>query len=229
MKVTLSLEKSQSEDVSIMVDTLRASTTITAALSKFKKIIPSFTVENAIKLAKENNGVLAGERNGSKIEGFDIGNSPEGVLNYSTESDTLILTTSNGTRILENMNSKVLIGSFINGKALAKSALNISKNHIDLVMAGYKGNFAIEDYLGCGEILYQLCELNNELEISEFAESAILASRHEESLNRSILKGHSAKRLNKLGSGHDVKFCLQKNISNNVGIYENGIIEVLHY
>ena len=228
MKVTLSLEKSQSKDVSIMVDTLRASTTITTALSKFKKIIPSFTPENAVKLAKENNGVLAGERNGSKIEGFDIGNSPEGVLNYPTESDTLILTTSNGTRILKNMNSKVLIGSFINGKAVAKSALNISKNHIDLVMAGYKGTFAIEDYLGCGEILYQLYKLNNKLKISEFAETAILASRQTKGINESILKGHSAKRLNKLGSGHDVQFCLQKNISNNVGIYENGTIHLLN-
>ena len=79
MKVTLSFEQTISSDVSIMVDALRASSTITVALNKFKRIIPCFTPEEAFDLKVKTGGVLAGERGGKQIEGFDIGNSPCGI------------------------------------------------------------------------------------------------------------------------------------------------------
>ena len=82
MKVTLSFEQTISDDVSIMVDALRASTTITLALDNFKKIIPCFTPEEAFKLKEKYDGIVAGERGGKMIEGFDIGNSPQRVANY---------------------------------------------------------------------------------------------------------------------------------------------------
>ena len=100
MKVTLSFETTVSEDVSIMVDALKASTTITVALNNFERIIPCLSIEEAFKLKEEFDGVIAGERKGEKIEGSDIGNSPRIVENYKTDKTTLILTTSNGTRIL---------------------------------------------------------------------------------------------------------------------------------
>lgn len=76
MKVTLSFEESESHDVSIMVDALRASTTITLAMNSFDRIIPCFTPEEALELKKSLGGVLSGEREGKMIDGFDIGNSP---------------------------------------------------------------------------------------------------------------------------------------------------------
>ena len=60
MKVTLSFEESSSGDVSIMVDALRASTTITLALNSFKRIIPCFTPEESIALKEKTGGMLAG-------------------------------------------------------------------------------------------------------------------------------------------------------------------------
>ena len=106
MKVTLSFEKTSSSDVSIMVDVLRASTTMTIALDNFDEIIPCFTPEEAFELKNKTCGVIAGERGGAKIEGFDIGNSPNEIKAFKSDSETLILTTSNGTRILKNMSSK---------------------------------------------------------------------------------------------------------------------------
>ena len=177
MKVTLSLEKTQSKDVSIVVDALRASATMTIAFNNFKKVIPAFTPEEARKIAKTENAILAGERLGKKLDGFQIGNSPQKVENYKTDKDTLVLTTTNGTRIMEAMNSTVLIGSFINAKAVAKKAVEIATTHIDLVMAGRKHKFALEDYLACGEILYWIKkELKSTDEISEYAIGSILAS-----------------------------------------------------
>ena len=228
MKVTLSFEESESSDVSIMVDALRASSTITVALDKFKRVIPCFTLEEALKIKETNGGVVAGERMGKQVEGFDLGNSPTAINDLETWEDTLILTTSNGTRILENMHSQVLIGSLINAKAVAKESIGIAKEHIDVVMAGVKGNFAIEDYLASGEILYWISQCLDECEISEYAQTAILASRDYESLKDSFINSRTAKRLIELGYENDVDFCCLKNITENVAVYENNQLNLIN-
>ncbi len=221
MKVTLSFEESSSNDVSIMVDALRASTTITLAMNNFKRIIPCFTPEEAITINKEIGGILAGERGGKKIDGFDIGNTPVGIENYKTDEDTLILTTSNGTRILEKMNSKVLVGSMINARAVGELSAKIATEHIDVVMAGVKGEFAIEDFLVAGEILHWICENLDEYELNEYGQASILASRDYNALKESIINSRSGKRLAELGYKKDVECCCEKNISENVAIYTN--------
>jgi len=238
MKITLNLEKTSSQDISIMVDAFRASTSITVAMDKFNQVIPAFTPEEAEEISKNTNGVLAGERMGVKIDGFDIGNSPVDIKNFDTKSDTLVLTTSNGTRILENMNSTILIGCFINAKAVAETSLKILKknnfSHIDIVMAGWKGNFAIEDFLASGEILYWICKKmektndnSSDFEISKYAQSAILASRDEKKVKMVISNTRSSNRLKKLGYQKDIDFSLQKNISDNVAIYKKGVLKLI--
>lgn len=239
MEITLSLEKSSSTDLSIVVDAFRASTSITIALDKFDRIIPAFTPEEAKKIAKKTGRVLAGERGGETLEGFDVGNSPIDISNFNTDSKTLVLTTSNGTRILKNMHSTILIGCFINAETVAKTSLEIAKKnnykHIDVVMGGWEGNFAIEDFLASGEILYciqkELSEKNlngeelNEFEINEYGQSAILASRDYEEVKKVIFNTKSSKRLKKLGYGKDIEFAIKKNINNNVAIYKDGYLK----
>ncbi|MDO5823893.1 2-phosphosulfolactate phosphatase [Methanobrevibacter sp.] len=226
MKVTLSFEESESDDVSIMVDALRASSTIVLALDIFEKVIPCFTKEDAFKLKDKLDGVVAGERGGKKIDGFDIGNSPSRIKDYKTDKNTLILTTSNGTRILENMHSTVLVGSLINAKYVAGQSVKIAKDHIDVVMAGVKGKFAIEDFLASGEILYWITQELPDCELSEYAQSAILASRPSESL-KSFINSRSGKRLIELGYENDVELCSLKNITSNVAIYKNQELTLL--
>ena len=222
MKVSLSLEKSHNPDVAIMVDALRASTTMTVAVENFRKIIPVKNVEDAEKLSKQYNAVLAGERNGAPIKGFDVGNSPVEIQNFSGE--VLVLTTTNGTRILEGINSKTLVGSFVNAKAVAEKALEIADQHIEVVMAGVKGKFVIEDFLGAGEII---SNLQNE-ELDETALAACMASRNQDMVDKAVKNSKSAAALYKLGLGDDVEFCLNRNIYETVPVYENGMIQRLH-
>lgn len=222
MKVTLSFETTTSEDVSIMVDALRASTTITAALNNFEKIIPCFSPEEALELKKEIGGVIAGERNGKKIEGFDIGNSPSEIDELETDANTLILTTTNGTRILENMNSTALVGCLNNAKAVAEKSAAIAKSHIDVVMAGVKGEFALDDFLASGEVLYWICQNFEEYEINDMAKAAIMASRDYNALKTGFYNSRTGKHLAQLGYKKDINFSCQKNITENVAIYENG-------
>lgn len=221
MKVTLSFEKSECSDVSIMVDMLRASTTITVALDKFGKVIPCSSPEEALKLKEKHGGVIAGERKGAQIEGFDLGNSPTEIENFQSDEEILILTTSNGTRILENMTSTVLVGSMINAEAVAKKGIELSNGHIDVVMAGVKGEFAIEDFLASGEILYWITEHLDEYEISEYAQTAVLASRDYDLMKKTILNSRTAKRLIELGYNDDIELCCLKNISKNTALYKN--------
>ena len=219
MKVSLSLERSNSRDIAIMVDTLRASTTMTVALENFKKILPVKNIEEAEKLADKYNAVLAGERDGARVEGFDAGNSPVEIKNFKGE--ILVLTTTNGTRVLEGINSKTLVGSFINAKAVAEKAVEIADNHIEVVMAGVNGNFVIEDFLGAGEIISNL----QDQELDETAIAACMASHDKKLVNDAVKNSKSATGLYKLGLGKDVEFCLNRNIYDTVPVYKNGTVE----
>lgn len=221
MQVNLSFEKSFSTDVAVMVDVLRASTTITVALDNFNQIMAVKDKENAIKLAKEHDAVLAGERRGKKIEGFDTGNSPVEIKNFS--GDYLVLTTSNGTRILEGMNAKALVGSFINARAVAKAASKLADDHIEIVMAGVLGRFAIEDFLGAGAIIKNL----KKYDLDEMALAAYMASADEEMVNKAVLSSYSSLGLQKLGYIDDINFSIRKDIYDVVPIYKEGIIKKL--
>ena len=219
MRVSLSLDKSYSEDVAIMVDVLRASTTITVAMQNFSKIIPVKSIEEARSLAKEYNAILAGERRGTAIEGFDTGNSPIEISKFM--GDILVITTSNGTRIMNGMKAKVLVGSFVNAKAVAKKALDLAEDHIEIVMAGVEGKFAIEDFLGAGEIISNI--FNHELD--EMALASYMASCDKNIVNEAVKNSRSSQRLSEIGLSDDVDFCLMRNIYDSVPVYENGSIK----
>ncbi|MGF7119552.1 2-phosphosulfolactate phosphatase [Methanobacterium oryzae] len=221
MLVSLSFEESVSQDVAIMVDVLRASTTITVALDNFNEIIAVKDKNKAIRLAKTHNATLAGEREGAKILGFETGNSPVEIKNFN--GNTLVLTTSNGTRILEGMRAKSLVGSFVNARAVAKTASKIADDHIEIVMAGVRGRFAIEDFLGAGEIISNL----KNFELDEMAQAAYLASRDDEMVSEAVKNSLSARGLKKLGFVNDIDFCIKKDIYNVVPFYEGGIIKKL--
>lgn len=216
MKVSLNLENSHSNDVTIVVDALRASTTIITALENFQTIIPVKNIEDATKLASEHCSVLAGERGGAAVKGFDTGNSPVEIQNFSGE--VLVLTTTNGTRILEGLKSKVLVGSFVNAKAVAEKAIDIAENHIEVIMAGVNGRFAIEDFLGAGEIISNL----QDQELDELALASVLASQDKKAVNEAVKNSKSAQGLYELGLGEDVDFCLKRNLYDTVPVYKNG-------
>ncbi len=215
MKVNLSFEKSYSNDLSIMVDVLRASTTITMAMDHFQEVIPVVKHTEALKIAREKEALIAGERRGATLEGFDAGNSPIEIQKLSGK--TLVLTTSNGTRIMEGMNSKVLVGCFTNARAVAMAAQELASEEIEVVMAGVEGRFAIEDFLGAGEII---SNLQNQ-DLSEYAQAAVMAVQDKNLVKDAVLKSRSAKRLSEIGFKTDVEFCLRTNISTNVPLFHN--------
>ncbi|RAP49523.1 MAG: 2-phosphosulfolactate phosphatase [Methanosphaera sp. rholeuAM74] len=231
MKIDLSLYNSSTSDLAIMIDLLRASTTIALALNTFEKIIPVNTIDEALQIKQKHNAVVAGEIKAEKIDCFDLSNSPKQVTQYA--GPLLVLKTTNGTKVLENIrkndqNIRILIGTSINAKAVAHKAIELAENEIELVMAGRHQKFTIEDYLGAGliinEITNELDEKAIEYEVSEYALSASLLSKNHKQTQELIKKSYSARRLRELNSSQDIGVSIQINKTNIVPSYDNGQI-----
>lgn len=101
----------------IIVDVLRASSTIVCALwTGAERIIPVVDAKEALRLGKQIDAALVGERGGVKIEGFDYNNSPAEILNADLKDKTVVITTSNGTKIMAEGG---VIASTLNAGAVA--------------------------------------------------------------------------------------------------------------
>jgi len=217
MRISLSFERPEGSGLCIMVDLLRASATITAALDQFREVIPVADIEEAVKYSRKGYPV-AGERGGETLPGF-IANSPIEVKNYS--GDALVLTTSNGTRILESVKSHALVGCLNNLDAVAEAARELS-DEVEVVMAGVNGRFAIEDFLCAGEIIAAI-----DGEMDEYAEASVLAVQDRSLVDDAIRRSRSAERLKGLGFRDDIEYCIRRNITGNVPVYRDGTVKLM--
>ena len=147
------------ERVAIVIDVLRASTTICIAFSSgVQAILPSASVEEARAMYNalpKSIRVLGGERHGVRQEGFDLGNSPLEYTPDMVEGKMVSFTTSNGTAALQLVRDadSVYIGSFMNLQALSEY---IADKHTDrnleitIICAGSNGTFSLEDAVCAG-------------------------------------------------------------------------------
>ncbi len=138
----------------IVVDVLRASSTIVQALeSGYRRVLCCAEVEQAQALREEiENAVLAGERRALRVEGFDFGNSPQDFL--EPKAQTLILTTTNGTRAIVEAAADcdvVFVGSLLNLETVAAAARERGED-VEVVCAGVDGQFALDDAYCAGRI-----------------------------------------------------------------------------
>jgi 2-phosphosulfolactate phosphatase len=138
----------------IVVDVLRASSTIVQALeSGYRRVLCCAEVEQAQALREEiEDAVLAGERQALRVEGFDFGNSPQDFL--EPKAETLILTTTNGTRAIVEAAADcdvVFVGSLLNLERVAAAARERGED-VEVVCAGVDGQFALDDAYCAGRI-----------------------------------------------------------------------------
>ena len=232
MIIKTSLFNSTTNDLTIVIDLLRASTTITVALNNFNKVIPVNNDEKAFEIKKEHpDAILAGEKDLNTIEGYDITNSPEIIQEYS--GDIFVINTTNGTKVIENIKNRdeniiVLVGAGINARALAEKALELATDEIELIMAGRHENFNIDDAIGAGLIVDEIVNVAQERNIDIVLDESALASKllAEDKQKAKELIGTSwgGKKLSKIGLSGDVEICQQLNTFDTVGLYENGEI-----
>jgi len=164
-------EATLDNDIAVVVDVLRASSTIITAMDNGAlSIIPVLTVNKAREIARTTtNSILAGERKALRIRGFLLGNSPLEYTREIVRGKNIVLTTTNCTRVLERCNrlqscAEVLIGAFLNATSVAETAWKLGKEknrRISIIQAGVGGKPSQDD-LTCAELIKAMIEARTE-------------------------------------------------------------------
>ncbi|MBH5318076.1 2-phosphosulfolactate phosphatase [Paenibacillus sp. GSMTC-2017] len=201
----------------IVIDVLRATSTIVTALSAGAKcVVPAETVMDARAMQLPGD-VLGGERFCRKIAGFDLGNSPNEYTQQTVGGRKVILTTTNGTRgIHKSMRADhIIVASLLNADACARSALELRRD-IVILCAGSHDDFAIEDGLCAGLILDCLKKQSGiPIDVDDFGHAMHSLYRdRSEIVFETLLNSQSGKRLQKIGSRGDIESCASINTLN---------------
>jgi 2-phosphosulfolactate phosphatase len=194
----------------IVVDVLRASSTLVQALaSGYRRVLCCSEVEEAEALRAEipEAVILAGERRCMRIPGFDLGNSPCEFL--EPEGETVVLTTTNGTRALVTATDRcdrVVAGSLMNLEAVVAVARE-SGEDVAIVCAGVKGKFTIDDAYCAGRIAERLGG-----ERSDAAAAAIRIAASFGTPEEGLRASQSARNLVAADLAEDIAFCARESV-----------------
>ena len=143
----------------VVVDVLRATSTMCSALfNGVESIIPVAGIDECIAFRGKENHILAAERDAKTPEGFDYSNSPLLYQDPKVVGKTLVLSTTNGTKILSMVKgdaSQVVIGAFVNIDAIASYLLERNQD-ILIACAAWKGRPNMEDSLFAGGLAHRL-------------------------------------------------------------------------
>ncbi|HKG67804.1 MAG TPA: 2-phosphosulfolactate phosphatase [Segetibacter sp.] len=212
--------------VVVIIDVFRATTTIATALyNGAARVIPVAEVEECKRLGNEILGsITAGEREGKVIEGLQYGNSPTEYPREFIEDKTLVLTTTNGTKLLHMAFAKgcanVVTGSFANLSAVCDYVIAQDKNVI-LGCSGWKERFNLEDTLLAGAVIDRVKE-----HFIIHDDSSLMASEmftlHRNDLYSFIQHTTHWHRLAAYGLQKDLEYCVSTDVANVLPVLKNG-------
>ena len=216
--------------VVVIIDVFRATSTIAAALYNGAKcVIPVDTVPKAIEISRSIDGIAAGERDGKIADGLLHGNSP---LEYAPDfiaNRTLVLTTTNGTRLLHMALEKgadtIVSGSFPNLSAVC-DYLVAEKKPVVLGCAGWKDRFNLEDTLFAGAVINRVKKhFSIHCDSSLMAETMYL--KYKNNLAGFAPKlTHYHRLVERFGLIEDIQFCLTNDLANVLPLYKDGRLSV---
>jgi len=217
----------------IIIDVLRASSTIVSALANgCRGFIPILSPDKAKKKAQEfekERVLLGGEREGIKIEGFDLGNSPREYKREVVKDKTIIFSTTNGVKTFEMAKGahRVIIGSFLNLQAVCNYCANYTGD-ILIICAGKEGKFCLEDTACAGMIVNSLREvfLGGHREVDANLTAQLLYKKFDNNILEILRKSQHGRYLESIGLGEDLKFCSQLDLFHIVPIFRDGIISI---
>jgi len=220
-----------SNSIVVIIDVLRATSTIATVLYNGAKcIIPVDSVAECIRIGKQIEGITAGERDGQVAEGLSYGNSPFEYPKEFISGKTLVLTTTNGTKLLhialDKGAKKIITGSFGNLSAVCDYLIE-QKRHVILGCAAWKDRVNIEDTLFAGAVINRI---KDHFDIN--CDGSQLASTMYEEAKENLfefLKNKNAShyhRLAKFGLEEDIRYCLTEDVTNVLCVYEGGKLVV---
>ena len=215
------------KSIVVIIDVLRATSTIATALFNGAKcVIPVDSVPECMRIGKQIESITAGERDGKVAEGLEHGNSPFEYPREFIEGKTLVLTTTNGTKLLHmalEKNAKgIITGSFPNLSAVCDYLLAQNQNVI-LGCAAWKNRVNIEDALFAGAIINRI---GKNFSINcDSSQMATAMYKEAKSDMYKFMKNRQAshyKRLSGFGLEKDIRYCLTEDQANVLVVYEEG-------
>lgn len=196
----------------VVIDILRATSTIVMAMHNGAKwVVPVDSIEACIAEGKKMNALTAGERDGKIIPGLSHGNSPLEYEPQTIADKVLVITTTNGTKLLhqafQQQAVEIVIGSFLNISAVCEY-LRQQNHHVILACAGWKDKINIEDALFAGAVVNKLKgDFNIDCDSAMIAET--LYQHEEKNKDTFIPQISHYQRLAKFGLEKDIEFCFQ--------------------
>ena len=211
----------------IVIDVLRATTTIVAALANgAKAVVPAATSEEAVRLTAnlEKNGyLLAGERKSLKIPGFQLGNSPREMTPSAVGGKTIYLATTNGTPALLSAQGAelVLIGAAANFKAVADRARQHFQDRGDfaVICAGRERQFALEDAYTAGRFVKALKRGVKGVTLNDAADVALALAGQYDDWADAFDGTIAARQLEEADLAEDVAYAAKQDRFDTVPIY----------
>ena len=212
--------------VVVVIDILRATSTISTALfNGAKAIIPVDSVEKCIRLGKSMECITAGERDGQVAEGLQYGNSSFEYPREFIQGKILVLTTTNGTKLLHMALAKgateIITGSFLNLSAVCDHLVQLKRNVI-LACAGWKDKVNIEDTLFAGAVVSRIgAQFTVNCDASKMAETLYGVANED---MYEFMKERNAshyQRLTGFGLERDIRHCLTPDLANVLPYYIN--------
>lgn len=215
----------------VIIDVLRATSTIATALyNGAKSVIPVDSVSRCIELGRQMECYTAGERDGKVAEGLKYGNSPFEYPESFIKGKTLVLTTTNGTRLLHMALEKgaqtIITGSFPNLSAVADYLITQNQYTI-LACAAWKDKFNIEDTLFAGAVIDRVKEhFTINCDSSNMAQT--LYNQAKPDLYGFMKEKNAShyRRLSGFGLEEDIKYCLTPDVANVLPFYEAGKLNI---
>jgi len=213
-----------------IIDVLRASTTIAAALANgARAVIPFETSEEVVNRSKSlerSDVLLAGERKMLPISGFDLGNSPNEFTRDVVEGKTILMTTTNGTLAIVNTAGarEVVVASYANYSAvlaMLRAALRGGAD-ITIVCAGRDRQFALEDAGCAGRYVTNVTKRLTNVSINDAAHAcALIDRRYGESINRLFEASEHGRLLGNAGFADDLAICGQLDAFPVIPVYQD--------
>jgi len=207
----------------VIIDVLRATSTICTALyNGATKVIPVSSVAECVSIGKQLGAITAGERDGMIAEGLLNGNSPFEYSREFIQDKTLVLTTTNGTKLLHMAKDaiQIITGSFPNISAVC-DYLVAQKLPVILGCAAWKDRVNLEDTLFAGAVVSRIKE-----HFSVNCDSAIMAesvyNTSKEDIFGFMTQASHFKRLANYGLEKDIRYCLSPDSANVLPIFRNG-------
>ena len=198
--------------VAVMIDVLRASSTICTALDNgADAVVPLLDPDEVSRRAAAEGGLSGGERGGVQIEGFDFGNSPSSYEPAAVRGRTVFFTTTNGTRALDRMRraDEVFVGAFVNRDAIA-DRLRGETRDVHLVCAGTDGRITAEDVLFAGAVASDLMDVVRPQDPLG-TQLATHLYFNTPDLDEAVRAGLGGQNLIRLGAGGDIDDVLSEN------------------